>query len=119
MIDGKLADATDPGGVAAAAEEARRRVLALEPPAAARTAITERYHALGDKSLRALGSRSPYAHRQRLRIWRTPALPANRIPTSTWWVRLRCSMRSGAAGRHCGPIVPSAIAMPMGSITTA
>jgi len=99
---GKLADATDPGGVAAAAEEAPSVMTRSET-----------------KSLRAQGSRSPYAHRQRLKIWRTRALPASRIPTSTLWVRLRCSMRSGAAGRHCGPIVPSAIAMPMRSITTA
>ena len=40
---GKLADATDAGGVAAAAEEARRRVLAIEPPDELRTAITDRY----------------------------------------------------------------------------
>jgi pyruvate,water dikinase len=45
---GKLADATDPGGVAAAAEEARRRVLAVGIPEQLGTAITERYHALGD-----------------------------------------------------------------------
>jgi rifampicin phosphotransferase len=43
----KLAGATDSGGVTAAAEEARRRVLALEPPAELRTAITNQYHALG------------------------------------------------------------------------
>jgi phosphohistidine swiveling domain-containing protein len=43
----KLAGATDPGGVTAAAEEARRRVLALEPPEELRTAITDRYSALG------------------------------------------------------------------------
>jgi phosphohistidine swiveling domain-containing protein len=48
---GKLADATDPGGVAAAAEEARSRVLALELPDQLGAAITERYHALGNKSL--------------------------------------------------------------------
>jgi len=52
---GKLADATDPGSVAAAAEEARRRVLALELPAQLGTAITERYHTLGDKSLEGRG----------------------------------------------------------------
>jgi rifampicin phosphotransferase len=44
----KLAGVTDPGGVAEAAEEARRRVLAVEPPAELRTAITDRYSALGD-----------------------------------------------------------------------
>ena len=38
----KLASATDTGGVAAAAE-ARRRVLALEPPAELRTVITDHY----------------------------------------------------------------------------
>jgi pyruvate,water dikinase len=48
---GKLADATDPGAVAAAAEEARRRVLALEVPEQLGTAITDRYHALGDDPL--------------------------------------------------------------------
>ena len=41
--------------VAAAAEEARRRVLALELPEQLGTAITERYHALGDKSLEGPG----------------------------------------------------------------
>jgi pyruvate,water dikinase len=45
---GKLADATDAGGVAAAADEARRRVLAVELPDLLGTAITERYHAFGD-----------------------------------------------------------------------
>ena len=44
----KLAGATDPGGVTEAAEEARRRVLAVEPPAELRTAITDHYNALGD-----------------------------------------------------------------------
>ena len=44
----KLAGATDPGGVTEAAEEARRRVLAMEPPADLRTAITDHYNALGD-----------------------------------------------------------------------
>jgi phosphohistidine swiveling domain-containing protein len=44
----KLAGSTDPGGVAAAAEEARQRVLAVEPPAELRTAITDRYSAIGD-----------------------------------------------------------------------
>jgi rifampicin phosphotransferase len=44
----KLAGATDPGAVAAAAEEARRRVLALESPAELRTVITDHYNALGD-----------------------------------------------------------------------
>ena len=52
---GKLADATDPGGVAAAAEEARSRVLAVELPDQLGAAITERYHALGDKSLEGPG----------------------------------------------------------------
>src|SRR4029453_8310453 len=44
----KLAASAGPGGVAEAAEEARRRVLAVEPPAELRTAITDRYSALGD-----------------------------------------------------------------------
>jgi rifampicin phosphotransferase len=44
----KLAAATDPRAVAAAAEEARRRVLALEAPAELRTAIRDQYNALGD-----------------------------------------------------------------------
>ena len=43
----KLAGATDPGGVTEAAEEARRRVLAIEPPAELQTAITDHYNALG------------------------------------------------------------------------
>jgi rifampicin phosphotransferase len=43
----KLASVTDPAGVAAAAEEARQRVLALEPPAELRTAISNHYAALG------------------------------------------------------------------------
>jgi phosphohistidine swiveling domain-containing protein/CheY-like chemotaxis protein len=45
---GKLADATDFHAVAAAAEEARRRVLAIEPPDELRTAITDHYRALGN-----------------------------------------------------------------------
>src|SRR5215211_2401673 len=45
----KLASATDTDGVAAAAEEARRRVLGLEPPAELRNAITDHYAALGDQ----------------------------------------------------------------------
>jgi rifampicin phosphotransferase len=44
----KLAGPPDPGGVTAAAEEARRRVLALELPEQLRTAITDQYHALGN-----------------------------------------------------------------------
>jgi rifampicin phosphotransferase len=44
----KLAGATDPGGVAEAAEEARRRVLAVEPSAELRTAIIDHYNDLGD-----------------------------------------------------------------------
>ncbi len=52
---GKLADATDPGAVAAAAEEARRRVLAVEVPEHLGTAITDRYHALGDNPLERPG----------------------------------------------------------------
>jgi phosphohistidine swiveling domain-containing protein len=44
----KLAAATDPRAVAAAAQEARRRVLALEAPAELRTAIRDHYNALGD-----------------------------------------------------------------------
>jgi phosphohistidine swiveling domain-containing protein len=45
---GKLAGAAGPAGVTAAAEEARRRVLALEPPARLRAAIANQYHALGE-----------------------------------------------------------------------
>ena len=45
---GKLADATDADGVAAAADEARQRVLATELPDQLRTAITDHYQALGD-----------------------------------------------------------------------
>ena len=52
----KLAGATDSGGVAAAAEEARRRVLALEPPGALRTAINDHYKALGDDKAVAVRS---------------------------------------------------------------
>ena len=52
----KLAGATDSGGVAAAAEEARRRVLALEPPAELRTAINDHYNALGDDEAVAVRS---------------------------------------------------------------
>ena len=52
----KLAGATDPAGVAAAAEEARQRVLALAPPAELRTAISDRYHALGDDEAVAVRS---------------------------------------------------------------
>jgi rifampicin phosphotransferase len=44
----KLAGATDPAGVAAAAEEARQRVLALEPSGELRTAISDHYTALGN-----------------------------------------------------------------------
>ncbi len=44
----KLAAATDPSAVAAAAEEARRRVMALDAPAELRTAISDHYNALGD-----------------------------------------------------------------------
>jgi rifampicin phosphotransferase len=44
----KLAGSTDPGGVAEAAEEARKRVLAVKPQAELRTAITDHYRALGD-----------------------------------------------------------------------
>jgi phosphohistidine swiveling domain-containing protein len=52
---GKLADATDPGAVAAAAEEARRRVLAVEVSEQLGTAITDRYHALGANPLERPG----------------------------------------------------------------
>ena len=52
----KLAGATDPAGVAAAAEEARQRVLALAPPAELRTAISDRYNALGDDEAVAVRS---------------------------------------------------------------
>ena len=44
----KLAGATDPGGVTEAAEEARRRVVALAMLADLRTAISDHYNALGD-----------------------------------------------------------------------
>jgi pyruvate,water dikinase len=43
----KLSNATDPDAVAAAAEAARRRVLAADLPEHLRTVITDRYHALG------------------------------------------------------------------------
>ncbi|HJY43094.1 MAG TPA: PEP/pyruvate-binding domain-containing protein [Propionibacteriaceae bacterium] len=52
----KLTSATDTGGVAAAAEEARRRVMALEAPAELRTAITDHYEALGDNEAVAVRS---------------------------------------------------------------
>ncbi len=52
----ELASAMDSGGVAAAAEEARRRVLALEPPAELRTVITDHYDALGDNEAVAVRS---------------------------------------------------------------
>jgi rifampicin phosphotransferase len=45
---GKLADATDADAVAAAAEEARRRVLAIEAPHDLRSEIADHYRALGD-----------------------------------------------------------------------
>jgi rifampicin phosphotransferase len=44
---GKLAETTDADAVAAAAEEARRRVLAIEPPDELRSAIADHYRALG------------------------------------------------------------------------
>ena len=52
----KLASATDTGGVPVAAEEARRRVLGLEPPAELRNAITDHYAALGDDEAVAVRS---------------------------------------------------------------
>jgi phosphohistidine swiveling domain-containing protein len=52
----KLASATDPAGVAAAAEEARQRVLALEPPAELRTVISDHYTALGNEEAVAVRS---------------------------------------------------------------
>jgi pyruvate,water dikinase len=52
----KLASATDTGGIPAAAEQARRRVLALEPPAELRNAITDHYAALGDDAAVAVRS---------------------------------------------------------------
>ena len=45
---GELADATDASAAATAAEEARRRVLAIELPEELRTAIIDRYNDLGD-----------------------------------------------------------------------
>jgi rifampicin phosphotransferase len=54
LVD-KLASATDMG-IAATAEEARRRVLALEPPAELRTTITDHYDALGDSEAVAVRS---------------------------------------------------------------
>jgi rifampicin phosphotransferase len=45
---GKLADAADSDAVAAAAEEARRRVLAIKPPDELRSAIADQYQAMGD-----------------------------------------------------------------------
>ena len=44
----KLAGATDASGVAAAAEEARRRVLALEPSKELRIGIADHYRTLGE-----------------------------------------------------------------------
>ena len=52
----KLASATDTAGVPVAAEEARRRVLALEPPAGLQNAITDHYAALGDDEAVAVRS---------------------------------------------------------------
>jgi rifampicin phosphotransferase len=52
----KLAGATDPAGVAAAAEEARRRVFTLATPAELRTAISDHYNALGDDTAVAVRS---------------------------------------------------------------
>jgi phosphohistidine swiveling domain-containing protein len=52
----KLAGATDPAGVAAAAAEARQGVLALEPPAELRTAISDHYTALGHEEAVAVRS---------------------------------------------------------------
>jgi rifampicin phosphotransferase len=52
----KLAGATDPAGVAAAAEEARRRVVALAMPAELRTSIGDHYNALGDDAAVAVRS---------------------------------------------------------------
>jgi pyruvate,water dikinase len=52
----RLAGATDPDGVPAAAEEARRRVLALEPPEELRTVITDRYRGLGENEAVAVRS---------------------------------------------------------------
>ncbi len=52
----KLAGATDSAGVAASAEEARQRVLALEPPAELRNAINHHYSALGDNQAVAVRS---------------------------------------------------------------
>jgi rifampicin phosphotransferase len=52
----KLAAETDPAGVGAAAEEARQRVLALEPPAELQTAISDHYNALGDDEAVAVRS---------------------------------------------------------------
>jgi rifampicin phosphotransferase len=45
---GKLADATDSDAVAAAAEEARRRVLAIDAPHELGSEIADHYRALGD-----------------------------------------------------------------------
>jgi phosphoenolpyruvate synthase/pyruvate phosphate dikinase len=74
---GKLADAPDAGVVAAAAEEARRRVLAIS----LRTSCELRSPIVTARW--ATTSRSPYAHRPPLRTWRTRASPANKTPTST------------------------------------
>jgi pyruvate,water dikinase len=52
----KLASATDTAGVPVAAEEARRRVLALELPAELQNAITNHYAALGDDEAVAVRS---------------------------------------------------------------
>jgi rifampicin phosphotransferase len=52
----KLADATSSEAVAAAAEEARRRVLALEPSDELRAALADQYRALGDNEAVAVRS---------------------------------------------------------------
>jgi phosphohistidine swiveling domain-containing protein len=52
----KLAGGTDPAGVAAAAEEARQRVLAVATPAELRTAISDHYNALGEDEAVAVRS---------------------------------------------------------------
>ncbi|HEU4910136.1 MAG TPA: PEP/pyruvate-binding domain-containing protein, partial [Propionibacteriaceae bacterium] len=52
----KLADATGSEAVTAAAEEARRRVLAIEPSDELRTALADHYQALGDNEAVAVRS---------------------------------------------------------------
>ena len=62
-------------------------------------------------------SRWRCARRPPRRTCRSPASPASRTPTSTWSARTRCSTRSAAAGRRCGPTARSPTAPPTASTT--